>query len=210
MPAPLDYSQQPRRRSPFRLTPRKVIVLCVLMFGLAVFLRGGPLTSADIRLDTGDLRYCYLGIPLVYERMPEPQRSQLLALAANSKVLRPEWCKCATFPLRSSNNEDGMCRGLYYKASVWAAQDPQLARLLLEDVAANYIAAPNATQGSSASVGLLSGFFVQPDTTGKWVVKQGWRQDEEALEYAKAKGYNLPATAPSPLQPPQGRPTSNK
>jgi hypothetical protein len=57
MPAPLDYSQQPRRRSPFRLTPRKMIVLCLLLFGLAVFLRGGPLTSADIRLDTGDLRY---------------------------------------------------------------------------------------------------------------------------------------------------------
>ena len=208
MPAPLDYSQQPRRRSPFRLTPRQVIVLCILLFALAVFLRGGPLTSADIRLDTGDLRYRYLGIPLVYERMPEPARSQLLALAANSKVLRPEWCKCAAFPLRTSNNEDAMCRGWYYKAWVWAAQDPQLARLMLEDVASS-IATTNATQGSSASVGLLSGFFVQPDATGKWVVKQGWRQDEEVMEYAKAKGYNLPTTAPTGSQP-QGTPTSSK
>jgi len=158
---------------------------------------------------SGDLPECFLGIPLVHERMPEPARSQLLALAANSNVLRPEWCKCATFPLRSSNNEDGMCRGWYYKACYWAAQDPQLARLMLEDVA-SYIASTNANQGLPTSVDFLSGFFIETDATGQWVVKQGWRQDDELLAYAQSKGYNLPTTAPSQLQQPQGKPTSSK
>src|SRR4051794_11018966 len=123
-PNPLDYSRPPGRRCRVRLTRGRVIGLGVLLVAVGIILRGGPLTSADIRLDTGDLRYRYLGVPLSYERMPEPQRSRLLALAAGSNVLRPEWHTCATFPKVGSNNPDRMCRGWYFQASVWAAEDP--------------------------------------------------------------------------------------
>ena len=49
----LDNSTERRRRSIFRSTPLRVIVLAVIAY---VFMRG-PLTSADIRLDTGDLEH---------------------------------------------------------------------------------------------------------------------------------------------------------
>jgi hypothetical protein len=194
-PEVFDYSPQPKRRLPFRLTTSKVIVLCILLIALVTFLRGGLLSSADIRLDTGDLRYRYLGLPLFYERTSEPERSQLLALASNSKVLRPDWHTCAKFPLHGSNNPVAMCRGWYFRANIWAAQDPQLARLMLEDVA-NYIKATNATQGLPASSIFLSGLFVETNSKG-WFLKQGWRQDDELLVYTRSKSYTLPTTATS-------------
>jgi len=190
-PAPLNYSTQPRRRRLIH-PALTVIVLCVLSLGLWVFLRGGLLTSADIRLDTGDLRYRYLGVPLFYSRMREPQRSQLLALAANSKVLLPEWYTCANFPLKSSNLEDLMCRSRYFYASAWAKEDPQLARMMLENFARG-ITTPSAAQGS----GLLSNVYVQRWANGVWAVKQGWRQDADVVAYMASKYYTPPSTQPA-------------
>jgi hypothetical protein len=166
-----------------------------LLVAVAAYDRRGLLTSAEIRLDTGDLRYRYLGLPLVYERMPEPQRSQLLALAAGPEVLCPAWHACATFPLPSSNNTHLMCRGWYAKACVWAKQDPRLARLMLEDVA-NYIATKNAAHGLPECSMMLSALFIEPDAGGRLVLKQGWRQCGDVAAYATERGYNLPTTEP--------------
>jgi hypothetical protein len=190
-----DSAKSPTRLR-LRLTRGKGIVLAITLLALFIVIRGDPRTSADIRIDTGDLRYRYLGIPLEYNQMPEPQRSQLLVLAAKSKILRPEWHKCATFPLRGSNNVDSMCRGWYYRASLWTAQDPQLARLILEDVA-KYITQTNATEGLPESCFLLSGSVIEPNAVGQIAVKAGWRQDDEVTAYLIQKGYNLPTTAPA-------------
>lgn len=193
----LDYSTARRRRLPFRPRLGHVAILVVVSSAVLCWIWGLPLTSADIRLDTGDLRYRYLGIPMAYERVPEPQRTRLLALAAGSQVLVPEWRRCATFPLPSSNNTHRMCRGWYARASVWAAQDPPLARLMLEDVAA-YVDHTSAVQGLPPSATLLSGRFVLPDVSGNLSLKPGWQQDEAAVAYMQWKGHAPPATQAAP------------
>jgi hypothetical protein len=47
----------------------------------------------------------------------------------------------------TSQNHETMSRSWYFKVLIWAAHDPQLARLMLEDVA-NYITTTNVSQGA--------------------------------------------------------------
>lgn len=182
-------------QSLFRFTNYKAVVFIFVLIAGYGIIRGDFRTSADIRLDSGDLRYRYFGIPVVYDRMPEPERSKLLALAAKSKIVTNEWRTCAIFPLRSTNNEDFMYRGWYFKVSVWTGEDPDLARLLVEDIAA-HLRATNARNGLPASSTLLSGFFVQPDVHAGWMIKQGWRQDQDALDYMASKHFSPATTQP--------------
>src|SRR4051794_30927178 len=104
------------------MRPRRLLsstIFSLLAIVALMTISGRALTSADIRLDTGDLRYRYFGIPIVYEKMPEPQRTRLLALTAGSAVCRNEWYQCAVFPLPTTNHTDGMCRGFYMKIDAW-------------------------------------------------------------------------------------------
>ncbi len=191
----LDYSTEPRRG--FRW--RRTILLILLLMAVAALVRRlitvGPITSADIRLDTGDLRYRFFGIPLKYHRMGEPARSILLRLASKSSVLKPEWHTCATYPLPSSNNSDLMCSGFYVYATVWAKQDPKLAQRMLEDVA-TYIRRTNATHGLPDSCTLLSPFFITEDNAGKLVLKPDWRKDQNFIWYCQHKGIPIPTARP--------------
>ena len=189
----LDYSTN--RISPLGPRLRRLIfpiILSAVLVTIAYSLLTGP-TSGDIRIDTGDLRYRYLGIPITYRRMPEPQRSALLALAAQSSILKPEWHQCVSYPLHNSNNTDLMCREFYFCATVWAKQDQRLARAMLEDVA-RYIIRTRAASGLPLSSWLLSGVFVSPDDHGNWVLKPDWAQDEEAIAYLQSKGLGIPTT----------------
>ena len=184
------------RFSARRAIIQSVIVSSVLLCGLLIYLRGGFLTSADIRLDTGDLRFRYLGIPLVYNRMPDPERAQLLAVAGKSSVLRPQWRQCASFPLSSSNHTERMCRDWYTAASAWAVEDPTLARLLLEDVA-NYIETTHSSSGLPTSSPLLSPSLIERTSSGRWVVRQGWREDADVQKYIASKSYIVSTTTPA-------------
>lgn len=175
-----------------RLTKRRILVFvglgALLLFGLGVVL--GP-SSADIRLDTGDLRYRYFGIPIVYERMPEPQRSRLLALASQSPILVSEWHQCANYPLPTTNNTDGMCRDFYFKIDAWIDVDPQIARLAAEDVA-SYIRDTNALESLPKSYSLLSGFVVEWTADNRQSVREDWRDDEGVRAYFDTHGIAIP------------------
>jgi hypothetical protein len=194
MPDTLNYSTQRKRLSLFRPTKTKVLFLCIL-FAVGLFLfQDSLLTSADIRIDTGDLRYRYLGIPLVYRRMPEPERSLILKLGNGSTILRPEWRTCRVYP-GGRNNTDLMCLDFYAEVNVWGKEDPHLARLMVEDIA-NYITAAHATQGLPACAEALSLATWQPN--GQFGIAPGWQRDEAVIAYANSKGYTLPTTTPSP------------
>jgi hypothetical protein len=194
----LDYSPSDSHRARLARVVRKVCPIPLAFIGVIAFalfaLLRGP-TSVQIRLDTGDLRYCYFGVPVWWERLPEPRRTQLLSLSNGSSVLKPRWFTCAIFPLPTSNNTHLMCRSWYFDATVWIHEDPKLARWMLEDVA-GYIALTNAKQGLPASSMFLSGFFVEPDDNGQWAVKKGWQADAEVQAYLEMKGNAPPANTP--------------
>lgn len=126
-----------------------ILIAAVLLLGFACAY--GP-TSAQIRLDTGDLRYCWWGIPLRQEQMPEPERSKIQALAKKSKAVPEIWVTCVEYPKHTSNNPDLMYQGFYEKIARHADDDPGLALWQLEDLAAviqNPTSLPKSMNGES-------------------------------------------------------------
>jgi hypothetical protein len=171
-----------------RLTRRrKFAVLAIGLIAVVVYFSLGP-TSADMRLDTGDLRYRYMGIPIVYERMPEPQRSRLLQLTQGSRVCAPTWEQCASFPLHTSNNPDAMCRGFYMRIDAWIDVDKKLALAGVEDIA-RYISETNGRRGLPRSTPLLFKTKWSDDDRARTMrVEEGWQADAGIAEYRKSLG----------------------
>ena len=196
MALPLNYSAH---RSPGR---RRFGFAAIILSGVLIgryWMTGGELgTAVGIRLDTGDVRYYYLGVPIIYHRMPEPQRSQVLAMAAKSSVLKTEWHTCRPIPLRPYR-DPVIWSEMYDKAAVFAKQDPDLARMLLEDFVSLWVLLEDTGGSSAATVHfpLLSGDFVKVGNPGSWVLVQGWRQDPEVLAYMASKHYTPPGTQPA-------------
>jgi hypothetical protein len=187
----LDYGVDPRSKT---LRKKLVLLLCAAAAIFLVFkFVALPFTSGDIRLDTGDLRYRVFGIPMYYDRMPKPQRSQLLKLAATSSILKSVWCECVSYPLRGSNNPDNMCRYFYVKAAMWIPTDPHLAQLIVEDIA-TYIQNTKARQGLPSSLCMLGPGGLWANQTGVLAINPNWRQDPGVQNYLQLKGYVPPAT----------------
>jgi hypothetical protein len=172
-----------RRRTWIKLGAAAVACLVLLSF-----LRGP--TSGQIRLDSGDRRYCWWGIPIRYERMAEPNRSKIVALSAMSPAIPAKWVTCVRYPLPSSNNTDLMCSDFYWSIAAWANEDPKIARWTLEDVT-RYIPGMLARGGLPESCSLLSTFTVDWRSS---TVKPDWREDEEVQRYCASHGYVLVPT----------------
>jgi hypothetical protein len=188
----LDYATPPKRRSwPKGLTRRLIIYGFMVLAGYGFF--HGP-TSGQIRLDSGDLRYCWCGVPLWYKRMAEPERSKLMALASMSPAIPAKWVTCVTYPLPSSNNTDLMCSDFYYSVAVWKDEDPKIARWAMEDVA-DYIPHMLTRGGLPISCGL---FFVVDH--GAHRLEADWREKDDVKAYCAEHGY-VPPSAPSASRP---------
>lgn len=167
------------------------VVICLFVAGSLT----GFGWTAQIRLDSGDLRYCFLSIPLSFDRMPEPQRSAILAIARESGSLPTEWRTCAIYPLPTSNNPDSMCRGFYHEAAAWVAADRTIARMALEDIAA-YVRKTKAQYLLPDSVWILGPVVVSWETGA---VPADWRTNDMVQMYCENKGYAIPekpASAP--------------
>lgn len=159
----------------------------ILVVWITLSAISGP-SSTDIRLDTGDLRYRFCGIPITVSTMPEPQRTRLLDLAKQSDVIDSSWHQCADYPLPTTNNTDSMCRWFYLNLAAWIDEDPDLAILLMEDVA-SYIRKTNARHGGPENPYLLLRCVERKDD-GSRVVKEGWREDDQVQMELEALGYS--------------------
>jgi len=202
MPLPPDnilpYANKPRPRLPFRSLSRGFWIALALA-ALGVFILFCGPSSGDIRLDTGDRRYCYLGIPLSNRPMPEPYRSKLLALANKSPAIPSTWVQCVTYPLPSSNNTDLMCADFYRNVAIWSDEDPTLARLALEDVA-NYVPRMLSHGGLPEPFPLLTPLIIDHRTN---TINPDWRTDAEIQPYLAAHHYTPPPpVTPRPVTPP--------
>lgn len=170
----------------------RVTGFCFLVaFAIVVYcLLSGYGFSGQIRLDTGDLRYCFLGVPYLYEPMPEPDRSALLSIAKESDLLKPAWHTCVRYPLPTTNNPDLMCRTFYAYAAAWARADGDLGKLALEDLA-TYIQKTGAQYGLPDSCLIFSAFLLERDDNGNLRAVDAWRDHERVRCYCEKKGYDL-------------------
>jgi hypothetical protein len=170
-------------------SPRLVLLLVVGFIGVVAL---GALTgfgwTGQMRLDSGDVRYCFWGVPLSTTRMTEPQRTVILRIASGSPILRPVWRTCVTYPLPTSNNSDAMCRQLYREAAAWGDVDSTIARMALEDIAM-YIEKTKAQFSLPNSIHVLG-----PDVVS-WNdghVAPDWRTNESVRMYCEERGYAPP------------------
>jgi len=167
------------------------IIALFVVLGLWIVFRGP--TSCQLQLNTGDLRYCWYGIPIIYQRLPESQRRMIEELALHSQRLVPKWVTCVRYPLIGSNNPDKMYRRWYIVSCMWIKEDPYIARLILEDVASF---ADEGANGLPQSARLLMFPVVDQDNAGNPVIEANWRNDPIILEYLKTKSYHLGSTRP--------------
>ncbi|MFH1746348.1 MAG: hypothetical protein ABIG44_04815 [Planctomycetota bacterium] len=192
----LAYARLKPRRSWLRSwRTLAVVVVIVLVLGGGWSVLSGYGWSAQIRLDTGDLRYCLLGIPLQYDRMSEPQRSAILAISSKSPPISSKWVTCAVFPLPTSNNSHWMCVRYYCEVTAWMDVDPVLARMILEDIA-DYIETTNVMYSLPESHSMLNPGVVEYGKDGKYRVIDGWENDEGVQLYCQRKGYEPRASEP--------------
>jgi len=189
----LWYASKPKRWTWLRAVKRRTWIrlaitatVCVGAFAFVC----GP-TSGEIRIDTGDLRYCWRGVPLEYRRMPEPERSSLFALASRHPAVPAQWATCVRYPKSYTNNPDFEYRGYYREVAIWAEVDPMIARWAMEDVADHIEKRATRNFYSVLSFRVVDQGKVNPD----------WRDMEAVKDYCLQHGYVPPPPPPSPLNP---------
>ena len=154
-----------------------VVFLSLMYFGVG--------RSVDVRLDTGDQRIVQWGIPVDYRPMYEPARSSLLKLKMENA--RIEWCWCAKQD--SSNRPDRMMYNFYAAASAWGDVNPEIARLVVRDIAF-YMQTTHANRGLPDYFSMIS-FDVIDRTNGVVRIADGWQKNPQVLDYLTEKGFDL-------------------
>lgn len=148
----------------------------------------GP-TGAQFRLDTGDLRYTYFGIPGDTHRTSEPERSTIVSLAAGSAVLKPEW---VSVPYDRTHGPQWFSQHLFYRAAHWAVVDRQMSKALLEDIARD------AKGQRSVQMATILELLIRFEPVGPGVWKPLWPgRDKEVIDYLNSKGLPVPSTRPA-------------
>jgi hypothetical protein len=190
----LWYSRKPSSVKTFFAAHRRLMIL-VGVFAVVLFVgfRGIGPTSGQIRLDTGDLRYCWWGIPLYYKPMPEPWRSKVMTLASEAPAVPAKWVTCVTYPLPSSNNSDIMCADFYFSVALWADEDPKIARWAMDDLV-NSLDVSRARPANPSVFYVLGPFVVDTDS---FRVCADWRDREDVKVYCSSHGYVPASTSPA-------------
>lgn len=174
-----------------RVMPLRKIVWRVTLCGITLVVLLAILGigwSCQIRLDCGDLRFCFLGVPVQFESMREPERAALIRVSQQSVNAGPDWVWCATEV--GSNRPHRMCNRFYREAAAWAEIDPAISRFMLEDIA-EYIRRTHGQRDLPACIVLRSVIDVGSKDTARLVVSSVWKKDPAVVEYLRERGYDI-------------------
>jgi len=142
-------------------------------------------TSVQVRTDTGDQRVCLFGIPAYYRPIAPEVRQALLTLESDDIPRR--WVRCG--PQVCTNDPASMMRGFYAKAAAWVAEDPDIAKLIVLDLAA-YLQNTNAKSGLPQCTPMIWFNVVgRKDSSGAIVVLEGWQSNPEVQKYLADKDH---------------------
>lgn len=144
--------------------------------------------SVEVHLRTGDQRLLFWGIPIGSYRQLNAERRQAL-LSLNDPQIPSQWVWCATRV--GSNNADIMVIGFYREATAWVEADPEIAKLVVRDIA-TYLQATHATHGLPECIAMIWPDVVEQTSDGKYRVVPGWRKNPEVQRYLSKKGYVPP------------------
>jgi hypothetical protein len=155
------------------------VPLLLIVFG---FLTGLIPRVAYIRIDCGDIRYSYMGIPLYIDRLPKSTRDPLLVLAGQSGI-SARWAYVA--PSGFSYDTLGGYRNCYYLLANWARVDQNIGRLLLQDMS-SHINAANGAHSTWEGMQVLYLDAFNPDGPA------GSLNDPTVVAYCEKRGYTRP------------------
>jgi hypothetical protein len=158
-----------------------LILLTFIAIILVMLLAVPP--SIEIRIDCGDLRYKYFGIPIFVERMPDQYRVTLIATAGNASV-SPAWVK--VLPKQTSNDNAHEYVDRYVAISIWAQADKNIGTLLLQDVSSGIKLANGKYYAPSYGMPLLRPAYVA------LAVPDNWLYDQNVIEFCERGGYMRP------------------
>jgi hypothetical protein len=161
--------------------------------GFLVLSSIGVGNSVEVRLDTGDQRFLFWGIPTGGSRCLRPElRDRLLTL--DDPEVPSQWVWCATQV--GSNNADAMVFGFYRAAASWIEVDPAIAKLLIRDIS-TYVRTTHATHGLPECTSMLFPDVVERND-GRYQVVANWRNNPDVQWYLKSKGYVERSPTPPP------------
>lgn len=163
---------------------RSLLVIVLFVLGAIFFPTPRP-TSAEIRLDTGDLRYLRGDQVVKFREMEEPYRSTLLTVAGNSTALKAQWHLCSNNPSDPEHNTDKRCQRFFRNAAAWIIADREIGLLVAEDVV-QYIETTDGQISAPDCYPLL--IWVQKGPDGTLVVLNGWQKDEQVIQYLSQHG----------------------
>jgi hypothetical protein len=157
--------------------------------GPALFIVGGFVflsclgvgNSVQVRLDTGDQRLCFWGIPVCYHPTESESRKALLSL--DDLQVPRRWVWCATKV--GSHNADAMVYRFYYEAAAWVEVDPEIAKLIVRDLA-KYVQTTHATHDLPDCTLIL---VVVDRRQPRAKVVEGWEKNQYVQAYLTARGY---------------------
>lgn len=138
-------------------------------------------SATQVRLDTGDQRFCFWGFPVTTTPMQAESRSALLSL--DDPEVPHTWVQCATEV--ETNNVAAMVYCFYRDAAAWVEVDPDIARLVVRDLA-QYVKSTHALQGWPPCSSML---WLDPHH--RYRVPVDWEQNPAVQTYLAAKGYHL-------------------
>jgi ankyrin repeat protein len=176
-------------KSPRVISARRVLVLAVLLMAWVVF-RGGPKTT-EVRLDSGDLRFCFLGIPFRHQLVY--YRSAIQYVTARQPAIKAKWYLVGDW----HDHEVGRYYDVY--APAWLSIDPSVARIVYVDLAR--VARVGWPRHSHPPCGVMLWWIGDGALTyGEEFdcVKPGWRRSPGVIEYLREHGHTLGADLPPP------------
>ncbi len=169
------------------------IVLTLVLCGVSIL---GMADSRQVRLDTGDQRRLFWGIPIVDEPMEQNQRRALSSLNAGVPA---EWVWCGTRSPGWSGCGSVAVYQEYYYAAAWIAIDPPIACQVLRNVADHTRRTGGMSGTPSPCHAMWSPDVLIDDGAGGLQLVQGWQDNPRVKTYLESRGLR-PATAGSDLE----------
>ncbi len=140
--------------------------------------------SVQVRLDTGDQRRLFWGIPVSDRPMETESRRAIVSLEDLDVPQR--WASCA--PKVGSNSPDGMIYRYYNCAAAWVDVDPEIGKFVIRDIA-DYVQTTHGARGLPTFTSMTWPDVVSRQDDGMRVV-EAWKDNPEVQAYLAAKGYS--------------------
>jgi len=169
----------------YLLLKGKFTAALLIMAGVLALLCSGVAVTVQVRLDTGDQRALFCGIPYQYWPMHREVRDRLLSLRDPQIPSRWVWCAQQV----GSNCPDAMIWSFYKKASAWVEVDRKIAALVVGDVV-TYVATTHGRGGEITFSRMIWTDVVSSDENCTPRVLPGWENNPRVRWYLSKKHYD--------------------